>query len=104
MLYLDRIGPALDKGIKDKLGRTVEEYMKENFYVTPSGIFSGRYLRNAIEVMGIDRIMFSVDYPYQLVPDARSFLANAALSEEDKTKIGHGNWERLIGKIAGRGG
>lgn len=61
MLYLDRIGPTLDKGSKGKLGRTLEDYMKGNFYVTPSGIMSQRYLRNAVEVMGIDRIMFSVD-------------------------------------------
>lgn len=97
MLYLDRIGPALDKGIKGKLDRTVENYMKENFHVTPSGIFSERYLRNAVEVMGVDRIMFSVDYPYVFVPGARDFLTNAALSAEDKAKIAHGNWERLTG-------
>lgn len=99
MLYLDRIGPALNKGIKGKLGRMVEDYLTGNFYVTPSGIFSGRYLRNAIEVMGIDRIMFSVDYPYQFIPGARDFLANAALSTEDKAKIAHGNWERLTGAM-----
>ena len=98
MLYLDRIGPALDKGIQGKLDRTVEDYIKGNFYVTPSGILSGRYLQNAVEVMGIDRIMFSVDYPYVSAPNARAFLANADLSELDKAKFAHGNWERLTSR------
>lgn len=95
MLYLDRIGSALDKGIKGRLDRSIEDYFKGNFYVTPSGIFSERYLRNAVEVMGIERIMFSVDYPYQFVPGARDFLTSAALSAEDRAKVAHGNWERL---------
>ncbi len=97
MLYLDRIGPALGKAAQGKLGRTVEEYMKSNFHVTPSGIMSQRYLRNAVEVMGVDRIMFFVDDPYVSVPDARSFLADAGLSAGDIPKIAHGNWERLTG-------
>ena len=95
MLYLERIGPALDMGAKGKLDRTIECYLKENFYVTPSGIFSDRYLRNAIEIMGADRVMFAVDYPFQHVRDARAFLTAANIPEEDKAKIAHGNWERL---------
>ncbi len=72
--------------------------MKDNFCVTPSGILSPRYLRNAIEVMGIDRVMFSVDYLYVLVPNSRTFLADAALSDQDKAKIAYRNWERLTAR------
>lgn len=93
--YLERIGPALEKGTEGKLDRKIEEYLRGNFYVTPSGIFSQRYLRNAIEVMGVDRVMFSVDYPFQSVSDARKFLGDSTLTEEDKAKISHGNWEQL---------
>lgn len=95
ILYLERIGPALGRGIKGKLDRTIEEYIKNNFYVTPSGTFSERYLRNAIEVMGIDRVMFSVDYPYTSTPDTGKFFANSGLSADDQAKIAGGNWERL---------
>lgn len=97
MLYLDRIGPALNMGTNGKLDRTIERYIKENFYVTPSGIFSARYLRNAIEVMGADRVMFAVDYPFQFIENANRFLAEASISDSDKEKIAHGNWERLTG-------
>lgn len=95
MLYLDRIGPALDMGTRGKLDRTIERYIKDNFYVTPSGIFSERYLRNSIEIMGADRVMFSVDYPFQFVTDAKSFLTGADISDDEKALIAHGNWQRL---------
>ncbi len=95
LFYLDRIGPAFAKGTGGKLDRSIPEYIQNNFYVTPSGILSQRYLRNAIEVVGVDRVMFSVDYPYVSVPDARRFLADSGLPGRDQASIAHGNWERL---------
>ena len=95
LFYLDRIGPAFARGTQGKLARSIPEYVKNNFYVTPSGILSQSYLRNAIEVMGVDRIMFSVDYPYVIVPDAREFLADSGLTPAEQEAVAHGNWERL---------
>lgn len=98
LFYLERID-LLSKGAKG-LKRPVAEYFRQNVYVSPSGIFSARYLRWAIEVLGADRILFSTDYPYQFAPDggARAFLRDAGLSAEDTAKIAHGNWEQLIGR------
>ena len=80
-----------------KLQRSVVDCMRENLYVTPSGMFSQPYLQRSIEVVGVDRILFSTDYPYQYRTDggARKFLDAAALPEESKQKIAHLNWERL---------
>ncbi len=96
--YLERIN-GMSK-FAPNLHRPIEDYVKQNFYVTPSGMFSPSYLRQAVEVMGVDRIMFSTDYPFMFAPEggARKFLANAVLSEPDKEKIAHGNWERLTGR------
>jgi predicted TIM-barrel fold metal-dependent hydrolase len=65
--------------------------------VTASGVWSQRYLRWAIEVLGIDRIMFSTDYPYRFTRGggAHRFLEEADLSHADKAAIANGNWERL---------
>ena len=95
LFYLERID-ILSSSAK-KLKRPVADYFRSNVYVTPSGIFSQRYLRWAIEVVGIDRILFSTDYPYVYQDKnwARTFLDESGLSVEDRTKIAHGNWDRL---------
>ena len=65
-----------------------------------SGMFTGGFLGQAIELMGVDRIMFSADDPFIPVEPggARKFIAEAPLSAADKAKIAHGNWERLIAR------
>ena len=59
------------------------------FTSRPSGMFSARYLRWTLEVMGIDRLMFSSDYPYRFAPDggARAFLEQAELDTKDKGQV-----------------
>ena len=83
------------------LQRSVVDVMRENLYVTSSGMFSESYFRHALEVVGIDRVLFSTDYPYQYRPGGgpKNFLEQISLSQDDKEKIAHGNWERLIGTI-----
>ena len=94
LFYLERI----DRMSKPAgLERPISEYFRSNVSVTPSGIYSERYLSWAVEVLGVERILFSTDYPYIFSGDdePRRFLENAKLSDEDKTKIASGNWERL---------
>jgi len=76
-------------------------YLRQNLYVTASGMFSPTYLRRAVEIVGTDRILFSTDYPYQyrVGRDARRFLEQAPLTEQDKLKFANGNWERLTGQV-----
>ncbi len=84
-----------------KLQRPVVDTMRENLYVTPSGMFSQSNFQHAVEVVGIDRVLFSTDYPYQYRPGGgpRNFLAQLPVSDDDKGKIAHANWERLTGGI-----
>ncbi|MGA7158407.1 MAG: amidohydrolase family protein [Acidobacteriaceae bacterium] len=98
LFYLDRIdlmsGPA-------KLPRKISEYVREHVYVTPSGLFSQRYLRWAIEVIGVEHVMMSTDYPFAPAKDGkvRKFLEEAELTEEERGLIGAGNWERMCAGI-----
>jgi predicted TIM-barrel fold metal-dependent hydrolase len=98
LFYLDRID---DLQRTANLERPVSDYFRRNVSVTSSGVWSQRYLRWAIEVLGVERIMFSTDYPYRFTPGggARRFLDEADLSPSDKAAIAHGNWERLVGGI-----
>lgn len=98
LFYLDRIDLL---GRAAKLPRLPSEYFRDHIKVTPSGIFSQRYLRWAIEVLGVDAIMLSADYPYQGAErhGLRRFLQEADLSENQATKIASGNWEALCSAI-----
>ena len=80
------------------LKKPVADYFRENFLVTGSGIYSTPYLQRAIEVMGIDRVMYSTDYPFQYHADgmALKFIENAPLNYEDKEKVTHANAEKLL--------
>lgn len=90
-----------------KLERSVIDCITGNFYATPGGVFSHRMLRNNLDVLGPDRLMFAVDDPYkgtlgQQGKDAfgtgfcRTFIETAPLSAEDKSKLAHLNAERLL--------
>ncbi len=96
--YLDRID--LLTGVA-KLKQPLSEYFKRHIYVTPSGIFSQRYCRWAIEVFGVNRVMFSTDYPFQFPANgkARCFMEEAELSDADRQAIGSGNWDSLCAQI-----
>lgn len=79
------------------LERPLADYFRQNVSVTGSGLLSERYLRWTAEVVGLDRIMYSTDYPFVDTGGrkGRHFLENAPLTEEQKAAIGSGNWERL---------
>jgi len=91
-LYKQRNGLG-DGGLKKK----VSEYFNENFYVTTSGHFNSKTLLNAIAEIGVDRMMFSVDYPYEDIQDAASWFDQALLSENDRRRIGRENARQLFG-------
>jgi uncharacterized protein len=79
------------------LSRPLEEYMAANFHFTTSGMFSYPPLICLLEVIGADRVMFSVDYPYSSNSEGRDFILDAPISEPDLEKVAHGNAERLLG-------
>jgi 5-carboxyvanillate decarboxylase len=81
---------------RPKLKLTPSEYFKRNFYITTSGMNWEPTLKFCIEVLGSERIMWAVDYPYQDHPDAVDFLDAARIPEKDKQRIYHENAERVF--------
>jgi predicted TIM-barrel fold metal-dependent hydrolase len=68
----------------------------DHFYVTTSGFFSTPALTCAILEMGIDRVLFSVDWPFvENLPGMR-WMETVPLSDEDKQKMFNGNARRLL--------
>jgi predicted TIM-barrel fold metal-dependent hydrolase len=98
LFYIERIAAMQQMGLK--LDRPLEDYFRDNVFYTGSGILSQRYLRWTLEVVGVDRVMYAVDYPYIPLASgaARRFLEEADLDSADREKIAHGNWERLTAR------
>lgn len=78
------------------LQRPVPEYFLRNFHITTSGFFTDPPLLLAMQVMGADRILFAVDYPFSTNEQGRAFLDHASISPADKEKVSHLNAERLL--------
>lgn len=79
-----------------KLQRSMAAYLRENIHYTFSGFnFTSAFLNLLLEV-GVDRIMFSVDYPYGSMEKGRAFLTQLPVSSADREKIAHGNAELLL--------
>ena len=78
------------------LKRKISEYFLEHFYITTSGYFTVPPLMCTLQVIGADRVLFSVDYPYSPNIVGRKFLDGLTLSTQDMEKICHGNAERLL--------
>jgi 2,3-dihydroxybenzoate decarboxylase len=70
--------------------------IKRHFWITTTGVCDPASLMTAIVNLGEDRIMFSVDYPYESGRVASEFLDTAPLSAEVRAKIAHGNAARLL--------
>lgn len=80
-----------------KLNRPISSYLRENLHYTFSGFnFTPTFLDLLLQV-GVDRIMFSADYPYAAMAQARAFLDQLPVSTADRERIAHGNAERLFG-------
>jgi predicted TIM-barrel fold metal-dependent hydrolase len=67
-----------------------------NFYITTSGFFSDPALLCCVQEMGVDRILFAVDYPFEANPPGPRWLESVPLCDEDKAKIASGNARRLL--------
>ena len=84
------------------LQRSVDEYLRENVHYTTSGFNYESIFRDLVAQVGIDRIMFSVDYPFLPLPGSREFLEGLPLTDQDRHRIAHGNAQRLLGIPAER--
>ena len=98
LFYLERLdllsAPA-------RLPRKVHEYVQQHVFLKPSGLFSLRYLRWSMELVGPERLLLVTDYPF--VPTVRksmrNFLKKADLNEIDTLNVASGSWDRLCGRI-----
>lgn len=92
--WLDRLDETFAWGVE--LERPVSEYYREHVWATPSGMYSHNQLNYMLNEIGAERIIHSEDFPYLVRDDVATFLTEAALTEEQRNAIAHGNAERLM--------
>jgi uncharacterized protein len=85
----------------DHLQRPITRTILDQVWLTTSGIFSEPPFLAALLTFGIDRIMFSVDYPYAPNEKGRAFLDRITLAPADMAKLTHANADALLKLKAG---
>ena len=76
--------------------RPPADYLRENFYLTTSGQFDDAAFHCALRVMGAERILFSVDYPFEFTQDATNWFDHTELDDEDRIRMGRTNALKLF--------
>jgi predicted TIM-barrel fold metal-dependent hydrolase len=92
---LARADSVLGRGAKH-LKRSIPEYFHQNFHVTTSGYFTLPPFQCALDVVGIDRLLYSVDYPLSDNTTGKDFLDSLSISPEDRAKLTHQNAMNLL--------
>lgn len=86
--------------IKKPLGldckKTIRDYFAQNIWITTSGHFSTPTLKYCIDEIGADRILFSIDYPFESFADACSWFDGLDLDHATKRKIAKDNAKTLF--------
>ncbi|KAJ3874734.1 amidohydrolase 2 [Lentinula edodes] len=88
---LDRIDKeiARQKVLGMPMLRNVSSYFETNIWTTSSGSFSPALLEYHKEEIGLERIMYSIDYPFETMEDGKVFLDELEdeLTEEELRKF-----------------
>jgi predicted TIM-barrel fold metal-dependent hydrolase len=78
------------------LKRSVAETLQQQVHVTTSGYFTKPPFDCARAVLGLDRLMYSVDYPFSPNGKGKEFLAALGLDEGELAGLTHLHAERLL--------
>jgi len=79
-----------------KLKRKVSEYIKENIPITSSGMAWAPVIQFCQQVLGMDRVMYAMDYPYQYNGAEVTVTDEMPISDADKKKFYQTNAERIF--------
>jgi 2,3-dihydroxybenzoate decarboxylase len=79
-----------------KLAKPPSHYIRQNIVVTTSGMFSAEPLNCTIAALGVDRVMFSADYPFESVDEAAGFMDTVPLDAKTREDVAYNNAARLL--------
>ncbi|MYE12917.1 MAG: amidohydrolase [Gammaproteobacteria bacterium] len=79
------------------LERKISEYVRENFWITTSGMPWPPAIEFCQRVLGVDRVLYAMDYPYQYVPEEVPMTESIDASPEVLRMLFQTNAEALFG-------
>jgi 2,3-dihydroxybenzoate decarboxylase len=82
--------------VEHPLDKLPSEYVRTNIAITTTGVFSHAALIAAIQAVGVDNVMFSIDYPFESTEAAVQFIRTAPLAPADQERVAHLNAERIL--------
>jgi len=103
--HLGRIDHWLEKRDRGRTlpcQKTLRHYLESNVFLTTAGNFSTTALMHAISEIGVDRILFSVDTPYENITEGAIWLDTLAISTSDVNKVGRSNALGLFPQLGTR--
>jgi predicted TIM-barrel fold metal-dependent hydrolase len=83
---------AAHRGLK----KTPLEYLRDNLVVTTSGNWYEPAFVCTLLALGVDNILFAIDWPYEANRTGMEYLRKLSVSDDDRAKIAHRNAERLL--------
>lgn len=92
--FMNSRAQKIGRARKTKL--SIAEYFQQNFVVTTSGVEDPLALRYTIDKLGIDNVLWAIDYPYQPQKPAVDFMDAAPVTEAERHALYHGNAERIF--------
>ncbi len=79
-----------------KLKHPVSHYMKHNVFVTNSGVAWPPAIKFCQDVLGVERVLYAMDYPYQFAPEEVGICDAMAIADADKKAFFEGNARRVF--------
>ncbi|MDB5965914.1 MAG: amidohydrolase family protein [Polaromonas sp.] len=78
------------------LSKRPSDYLRENFYITNRGVAWEHAIKFAQDFMGVDRVLYAMDYPYQYAVDEVNILDGMDMPLEHKRKFFQTNAESVF--------
>jgi 2,3-dihydroxybenzoate decarboxylase len=94
--YVERVDTRVAAVGGGGLKRKPSDYFKSNLLITTAGVFQDSSLLCALAELGDDRVLFSVDYPFEDANRASAWIDAAPISAEQREKVCYGNAERAL--------
>lgn len=86
------------EGVK-ALKRTPSQVLRENFHYTTSGMCWEPAVSYVHKLMGPDRVIYAMDYPYQVVAEEVAAMDALPISDAEKKMFFQTNAERVFGLV-----
>lgn len=93
--YLQRLDDSIPKEASG-LKRSITQTFREQVFVTPSGMLTLPHFQFIHQLVGAERILYSIDYPYQTLDGARAFIDSLPIAQAEKEMIAYRNAEKLL--------